>query len=95
MGARCLTATKPPLPCVQRINDLRCHHRTIITLLCTIVCVFFKDICTLYSGAPGSFLALSAEGHAGDPPVHHGASLGLERAPWRVLWAFKVAKSGK
>ena len=35
----------------------------------------FLDICTLFSGARGSFLALSAEGHAGGPPVHHGASL--------------------
>ena len=61
--------------------------------VCVCVCVF--DICTLFSGARGSFLVLSAAGHAGDPPVHHGASLGLGRALWRVLWAFKVAKSGK
>ena len=50
---------------------------------------------TLLSSARGSFLALSAAGHAGDPPVHHGASVGPDRAPWRMLWAFKVAKSGK
>ena len=33
-------------------------------------------------------------GHAGETPVYHGASLGPGRAPWRVLWTFKVAKSG-
>ena len=54
-----------------------------------------KDICTFLSGARGSFLALSAAGHVGGPPVHHGASLGPGRAPWRVLWAFEVAKFGK
>ena len=43
----------------------------------------------LFSGARGSFLALSDAGHARGPPVHHGASLGPGRAPWRVLWAFK------
>ena len=37
---------------------------------------FVLDICTLCSGARGSFLALSAAGHAGGPPVHHGASFG-------------------
>ena len=58
------------------------------------VCVFFY-ICALFSGARGSFVALSAAGHEGDQPVHHGASLGPGRAPWRVLWAFKDAKSGK
>ena len=30
-----------------------------------------------------------------DPPVHHGARVGPGRAPWRVLWALEVAKSGK
>ena len=58
------------------------------------VCVFFY-ICALFSGARGSFVALPAAGHEGDQPVHHGASLGPGRAPWRVLWAFKDAKSGK
>ena len=55
----------------------------------------FRNICTLFSGAHRSFLALSAAGHAGGPPVHHGATLDPGRAPWRVLWAFKVADSGK
>ena len=40
--------------------------------------------------APVVFFSLSTVGHAGGPPVHHGASLGPERAPWRVLRAFKV-----
>ena len=41
---------------------------------------------------PQVFLALSGAGYAGGPPVHHGASVGPGRAPWRVLWAIKVAK---
>ena len=41
---------------------------------------------------PRVFLALSGAGYAGGPPVHHGASVGPGRAPWRVLWAIKVAK---
>ena len=45
------------------------------------------------SGAP--FLALSAAGHAGGPRVHPGASVGPGRAPWRGLWAFKLARPGK
>ena len=36
------------------------------------------------------FFALSAAGYAGGPPVHDGASVGPGRAPWRVLWAFRV-----
>ena len=31
----------------------------------------------------------------GGLPVHHGASVGPGRAPWRALSAFKVVKSGK
>ena len=66
--------------------------------LCDICCyapnaLFRAFICTRFSGARGSFLTLRAAGHAGGPPVHHGASLGPGRAPWRVLWVFKVAKS--
>ena len=34
---------------------------------------FFIYICTLFSGAHGSFLALLAKGHAGGPPAHHSA----------------------
>ena len=46
----------------------------------------------IFSGARGSFLALSAAGHAGGAPVH-GASLGPGRAPWGALWAFKIETS--
>ena len=55
--------------------------------------VFFY-ICNIFSGTRGSFLVLSAgghAGHAGGPPVHHVASLG----PGRAAWAFRVTKSGK
>ena len=45
-------------------------------------------VCTLFTGAHGFSLALSPAGHAGGPPVHHGASLGPRQDPWRVLWAF-------
>ena len=44
---------------------------------------------------PRVFLALSAAAHAGDPPVHHGESVGPGQVPWRMLWALKVTKSGK
>ena len=47
------------------------------------------------SGARGSSLVVSADGHARDRPLHQGASVGPSRAPWRVPWAFKVAKSSK
>ena len=48
------------------------------------------------SPAPlGHFSRSRLRGTQGGPPVHHGASLGPGRAPWRVLWAFQVAKSGK
>ena len=57
--------------------------------------LYFFTVCTLFSGARESFLALSAAGHAGGPRIQHGASVGPDRAQWRVLWAFKVAKSGK
>ena len=50
---------------------------------------------THFSSDRGSFLALSAAGHAGGSRVHHGASVGPGRAPWRALCAFKVARSGK
>ena len=41
----------------------------------------------------GSFLVLSAPGHARSPPEHHGASVGPGRGPWHVLWGFKVASN--
>ena len=39
-------------------------------------------------------ITLSAAGYAGGPGVHHRARLGAGRAPWRVIWAFKVAGAG-
>ena len=62
-----------------------------IILLCLNV---FLGICTIFSDALGPFLTISAAGHAGVPHIHDGASLGPRRAPWRVLWALKVAKAG-
>ena len=38
---------------------------------------FFLHIDILFSASRGSFLVLSALGHAGSPPEHHGASVGL------------------
>ena len=38
---------------------------------------FFLHIDILFSSSRGSFLVLSALGHAGSPPEHHGASVGL------------------
>ena len=64
------------------------------TCVCTNVLFVFGHL-TLFSGDRGYFLALSAAAHAGGSSVHHGASLGPGRAPWRVLWAFKVATSDK
>ena len=46
-------------------------------------CVFVVGIGALFSGTRGSFLALSAAGHAGGPTAYHGACLGPEPAPWR------------
>ena len=56
--------------------------------------VFFFRHTKFSSSGRGTFIVLSAAGHAGAPPVHDGASVGPGRAPWRVLWAFKVAKPG-
>ena len=54
-------------------------------------CVPFLDVCMLFSDGRGFFLALSAAGHAGATPVHHGAKfwprLGFRG---RMLWAFNV-----
>ena len=46
-----------------------------------------------FSSSRVSFLVLSAPGHAGSPPEHHGASVGPDRGPWHVLWGFKVASN--
>ena len=63
-------------------------------LLLCIKLYFFRRT-KLFSSGRASFLALSAAGHAGDPRVHHGASVGPGRAPWRVLWVVKAGKSAK
>ena len=54
-----------------------------------------SKICTLYSGARGSFSLSRLRGTQGGPPVPHGASSSPGRAPWRVLSAFKVEKTDK
>ena len=54
----------------------------------------FFNIWTLFD-ARESFLVLSAMGHAGAPFVHHDVRLGPEKAPWCVLWAFKVTNYDK
>ena len=56
---------------------------------------FLFDICAIFPGALGSFLALAAAGYPGGPLVHNGASLAPGWAPWRMLWAYEDAKSGK
>ena len=57
--------------------------------------ILFLRMAMHFSSGGGPFLALSGEGHAGGPPVHHGAIMGPGRGPWRVLRAFKVARAGK
>ena len=51
---------------------------------------FFVLIVIFFSPGRGSFIVLSAPGHAGSMPEHHGASVGPGRAPWHVLWGFNV-----
>ena len=41
-----------------------------------------------------SFLERSVAGHVGGARVHHGAHQGPGRVPWRILWAFIVARAG-
>ena len=53
-------------------------------------CVFF-NINIFFFSDRGSFLVLSAPGHAGSPPEHLGVSVGSGRGPSHVLWGFKVA----
>ena len=52
----------------------------------------FVHIGISFSSGRGSFLVLSAPGHAGSPPEHHGASVDPGRGPWLVLWGFKVER---
>ena len=55
----------------------------------------FFNIYTLFSGARGSFLRSRLRGAQGARLYTTAQVLGARRAPWSVLWAFKVAKSGK
>ena len=58
--------------------------------------VLKKYVFARFSPAPvGLFSCSLLRGTQGGPPVHNGVSLGPGWVPWRVLWAFKVAKSGK
>ena len=43
-------------------------------------CVFFAHWYFFFSSGRESFRVLSAPGHAGSPPVHHGASVGPDSA---------------
>lgn len=56
--------------------------------------VFCISETVIFSGR-GAFPALLTAERARDPRVHYGASLGPGRAPWHVVWAFKVARTGK
>ena len=58
-----------------------------LVLLC--MNVFFLHMAFFFSSGHGSFLVLSAAGHAGSTPENHGASVGPGRGPWRVRWGFK------
>ena len=53
----------------------------------------YSYVCYLYQRILGLFSRSWLRGTQGG--VHHGARLGPGRAPRRVLWVFKVAKSGK
>ena len=58
------------------------------------VCVFFKKHLHAFLWRPWVFSRALGCRARGGPPAHD-ASLGRGRAPWRVLWAFKLPKSGK
>ena len=64
-----------------------------IFILRVCINVFFLYIGIFFSSGRGPFLVLSALGHAGSPPEHHGANVGPDRGPWHVLWGFKVASN--
>ena len=52
----------------------------------------FLHIGIFFSSGRGSFLVLSAPGHTGSPPEHHGASVGPSGGSWHVFWGFKSRK---
>ena len=88
-------ANRRAVEMLERLCTMKAKARIRTSLLICTDVFCFGEICSPFFGDLGSLLTLSAAGHAGDPPVRHGASLGPGRAPWRVLWAFKDAKSGK
>ena len=66
-------------------------------IVCTYIILrsidFFLRIGKLLSSGLGSFLTLSAAGHAGGAPEHHRARLGPGRAPSRVFCTIKSRES--
>ena len=55
-----------PSSCTRPVLFYYSKSRLYYYIITMYKCVFFKDICTLFSGARGSFLALSDAEHAGD-----------------------------
>ena len=49
----------------------------------------FLHISIFFSSGRGSFLVLSALGHAGTPPEHHGASVGMAGVRRTCSWSSK------
>ena len=71
---------------------VRTWYLVVLALYITMYkCVFF--VRPFFSSGPGSFLVLSAPGHAGSSPEHHGASVRPGRCPWHVLWGVKVTSN--
>ena len=92
-----LTFFDEPLSTATRYIIMFCvHHQPLYTVSHSYMYKmhFVVHIYKLFSDGRGSFLALSAARHAGDPRVHYGASLAPGRAPLGVLWASKVARAG-
>ena len=56
---------------------------------------FFSGTQNFYLPVAGLFSRSWPRGTQGGRLYHDDASVGPGRAPWRVLWAFKVAKTGK
>ena len=94
---RCRTLLPCARACMGRADDLLTavvnSYTTAYSSMCKMVDFFpqYKKFSLPVTG----LLALSAAGHTGGLPVHDGASVGSGRAPWRMIWTFKVAKSAK
>ena len=89
-GIACVPPLQLATPPGSQVYDIRKGN---LALLCRNA--FFLHIGLFFSSSRGSFLVLSAPGHAGSPPEVHGASLDPGRGLWHVLWGFKIAKIGK